>query len=77
MGELEDFTWFTIKRDLTKTNLNIYQPDLINKMTQVFNKNVKSLMTFNILATPIRVLYVINKQTQKYQIIYIRVTGGA
>ena len=52
MGELEDFTWFTIKRDLTKTNLNIYQPDLINKMTQVFNKNVKSLMTFNILATP-------------------------
>ena len=37
MGELEEFIGCTIKRDLTKMNLKIYQPDLINKMTQVFN----------------------------------------
>ena len=47
MGELEDFLGCTIWRDLTKTTLNIYQPGMINKMTQVFNEYVKSLMTFN------------------------------
>ena len=52
MGELEDFIGCMIKRDLTKTNLNIYQLDIINRMTQGFNKYVKSLMTFNTLDTP-------------------------
>ena len=37
MGELEDFVGCTIKRDLTKKTLNIYQPDLITKITQGFN----------------------------------------
>ena len=47
MGEIEDFIVYTVKCDLTKMTLKISQPDLINKMTQVFNKDVKSLMTFN------------------------------
>ena len=33
MGELEEFVVCTIKRDITKTTLKIYQPDLITKMT--------------------------------------------
>ena len=32
--------------------LNISQPDLINKMTQGFKEDVKSLMNFNTPATP-------------------------
>ena len=32
--------------------LKIYQPDIITKMTQGFNKDVKSIMTFNTPATP-------------------------
>ena len=32
--------------------LNISQPDISNKMTQRFNKDVKSLMTFNTPYTP-------------------------
>ena len=47
MGELKDFAKFTIKRDLTKMTLNISEPYLIINMTQVFNKDVKSLTTFN------------------------------
>ena len=31
--------------------LKIYQPDLINRMTKEFNKDVKSLMNFNNPAT--------------------------
>ena len=52
MGELVDFIGCVIKLDLTKMTLKIYQPDLINKMTQVFNEDVKSLMTLNTPATP-------------------------
>ena len=52
MGELEDFIGCTIMRDLTKNTLNIHQPDLINKTTQIFNKDVKSFMNFNAPATP-------------------------
>ena len=37
VGELEDFIVYTVKWNLTKMTLNISQPDLINKMTQVFN----------------------------------------
>ena len=37
MGEIEDFIVYTVKWNLTKMTLNISQPDLINKMTQVFN----------------------------------------
>ena len=51
MGELEDFVECTIKSDLTKTTLKISQPHLINKITQGFNKDVKSLMKFNNPAT--------------------------
>ena len=52
IGELEDFLGCTIKHDLTKTTLNISQPDIINRTTQCFNKDMESLMTFNTPATP-------------------------
>ena len=52
MCELEDFVGYTIKRDLTKITLNIYQPHIITKITQGFKENMKSLMTFNIPDTP-------------------------
>ena len=41
-----------IKRDLTKITLNIYQLNIITNMTQVFNEDVKSIVTFNTPATP-------------------------
>ena len=47
MGKLEDFVGCTVRRDLAKMTLKIYQPHLITKMTQVFNEYVKSLMDFN------------------------------
>ena len=47
MSELEDFVGCMIKRDLTKTTINISQPDLITNMTQGFNEDVKSLMNLN------------------------------
>ena len=37
MVELEDFIGCTIKRDITKMTLKIYQLDLINNMTQGFD----------------------------------------
>ena len=46
-SELEDLVGCTIKRDLTKMTLKIYQPHLITKMTQGFNEDVKSLITLN------------------------------
>ena len=52
MSELEDFVGCAIKRDLTNMTLNISQPDIINKMNQGFNGDVKSLMTFNTSDTP-------------------------
>ena len=52
MGEPEDFIGCTIKRDLTKTTLNISQPDLINKTNHGFKEDVKSLMAFNNSAKP-------------------------
>ena len=52
MGELEDSIGCTIKRDLTNITLNIYQPDLITKITQGFNKYMKHIMNFNTPATP-------------------------
>ena len=62
MGELKDFVGCAIKRDLTNMTLNIYQPDIINKMNQGFNGDVKSLMTFNTPATPHQVI-VSNQET--------------
>ena len=47
MGKLEDFVGCTVRRDLIKMTLKIYQPHLITKITQVFNEYVKSLMRFN------------------------------
>ena len=41
MDEIEDFLGYTINRDFTKMTLKISQPDLINKTTQGFNKDVK------------------------------------
>ena len=48
MGELEDFVGCKIKNYLTNTTLNIYQPDIINKMNKGFN----GFMNFNTPATP-------------------------
>ena len=64
MGELEDFLGYEIERGLTNKTLNIYQPHLITKITQGFNKDVKSLITFNTQLHRIRGLYGIKKQTQ-------------
>ena len=61
MIELEDFIGCTIKCDLTKTTLNIYQPYLINNVAQRLNENVKSHMTFNTPSTPHKGIDVINK----------------
>ena len=52
MVELEEFIGCTIKCDITKMTLNISQPDISKKTTQGFNKDVKSLMTFNTPDTP-------------------------
>ena len=52
MVKLEDFIGCTIEKDLTNTTLNISQPDLINKMTQGFNVEAKSLMSLNTPAIP-------------------------
>ena len=40
-----------IRRDLTKMTLDIYETDIITKITQGFNKDVKSLMAFNKTST--------------------------
>ena len=39
MGELDKFLGCTIKRDLAKMTLKLFQPDLITKMTWVFNED--------------------------------------
>ena len=52
MVELEEFIGCTIKCNFTKMNLNISQLDIIKKMTQGFNKDVKLIMTFNTPDTP-------------------------
>ena len=52
MVELEGFILCMIKSDPTKMTLNIYQPDIINNITKVFNKYLKSPMNFNTPATP-------------------------
>ena len=51
MGELEYFIECTIKCNPDKMTLNISQPHLISKITQVFNINVKSFMTLNVSDT--------------------------
>ena len=61
MGELEDFLGYEIERGLTNNTLNIYQPHLITKITQGFNKDVKSLITFNTPVHHISGFYVIKK----------------
>ena len=66
-----------IKLELTKMNLKIYQPDLINKMTQGFNKHVKSLMNFNTPATPHKGILRKQEKVTKYQTKYIRDTEVA
>ena len=41
MGELEYLVGCKINRYINKMNLNIYQQYIINKITQVFNEDVK------------------------------------
>ena len=52
MDELEDFVGCKIKCDLSKMAFNISQIYIINKMTQLFKEDLKSLMTFNAPDTP-------------------------
>ena len=49
---LEYFVECMIRNELTKMDLNIYQPHIITKITQGFNEELESLMTFNTPATP-------------------------
>ena len=51
MSPLKEFIGCTIKRDLDKMTLNIYQYHLITKTTQGFNNRVKSTMTSNTPST--------------------------
>ena len=44
---MEKILGYKIKRDLNNITLNISQSHLISKLTQVFNDEVKSLMTLN------------------------------
>ena len=53
-----------IKHDLTNTTLNISQMELINNTTQIFNKDVKSLVIFNTPYKPRKVI-VRNQETDK------------
>ena len=48
----KDFVRCTIKRDLTNIKLNIYQPYLITKTTQVFNNHINSIDNFDTPDTP-------------------------
>ena len=41
-----------IKSDLTKMTINVYQPYLINNMTQGFNEEMKSPINFNTPNSP-------------------------
>ena len=53
MDTLEQYIGCTKQnKNLTKTTLKISQPDLITKMTKGFIDDVKSILTFNFLATP-------------------------
>ena len=52
MGGLEDVLGCTFNLGITKMTLNISQPHIIHKMTRGFNKDMKSLITFNTPATP-------------------------
>ena len=63
-----------INLDLTNMILKIYQTDLINKMTQLFNKDVKSLMNFNTPATAHKGIERIQEKDTKYQTTYKRDT---
>ena len=75
MGELEDFVGCLIKGDLTNITLNISQPDIINNMNHGFNRDLKSLMNFNVSDTPHKGI-VSNQETYtKCHMIYIRDTG--
>ena len=40
-GEVEDFVECTTKHDPTSINPNIYQPNIITKMDQGFNEDMK------------------------------------
>ena len=40
-GPLERYVEYTIKRNLTRITLNIYQSNLITKITKGFNDNLR------------------------------------
>ena len=73
-GELEDFVECTPKCDLTKMTLKIYQLHLIIKMTQGFNEDVKSLMTFNTPYTSYKGVVSNQETDKKNRMIYRRDT---
>ena len=77
LSRKEYFIGCTIKRDLTKTNLKIYQPDIINNTTQGFKEDLKLLMTFNTPATPHNRIVRNQENIQKYQIAYRKDAGVA
>ena len=75
MGELEDFVGCMIKHDHTNMTLIISQLVLINKITQGFNEDVKSLMTFNIPDKSHKGDVRNQLKDTKYHTIYRRDTG--
>ena len=77
MGEIEGFVGCTIKRDLTNMTLNIFQPHIITKVTQGFNKDVKSLLTFNTPDTPYKGIVRRQETDTQYNTIYRKDTGVA
>ena len=77
IGELEEFVGFLIKCDLANMTLRISKPDIITKMTQVFNKYMKSLMIFNTPAKPHKGIVRNRKTNTKYNTICIRDTEVA
>ena len=70
MGPLEDALGLTIKHKLTNMTLNISQPELIRKMTEVFIKDMKLITTFNNPTTSYKEI-VCQKKTPFFVTIYI------
>ena len=66
-----------IRRDLTKMTLDIYETDIITKITQGFNEDVKSHMTFNTPDTTHQGVVLNQWIETKYHMIYRRDTRVA
>ena len=77
MVELQEFILRTIKCDLIKMTLKIYQPDLFNNTNKVFNKEMKYFITFNIPATTHKGVVYNQETDKKNYTIYRRDIGVA